>query len=90
MIFPTIHLNGTHPDTLSEAYQKASDAVFTAIEALRNTEPNMRDYYPQEAPNFERALLEHHDRVQQLERVRSELLALWADVLDQQERKSQS
>ena len=43
---PIVHTNGTPRDTLIDNYCAVSDALRVALEALRNTMPHGRDYYP--------------------------------------------
>lgn len=48
-IFPTIHLNGTSREMLSEGYFKAWRELNNAIAAFNAIEFNCRDYYVQPA-----------------------------------------
>lgn len=73
---PTVHLNGTHPRDLSDALTNAGQAVRKAMEALGETAPNARDYYPQSPEAFSAAQTEHNARVLALKSVFVELVAI--------------
>ena len=83
MIYPTVHRNGTAPETLIEDYLVAANAVHSAMEALAKTAPHGRDYYPQDDPKaLDRAQQEHYMRLNRLSSVRRELLDLAGSVSD--------
>jgi hypothetical protein len=83
MIYPTVHRNGTAPETLIDDYLDAANAVYAAMEALAKTAPHGRDYYPQEDPGaLKRATQEHCMRLERLSSVRRELLDLAGSVSD--------
>jgi hypothetical protein len=48
MTVPTVHLNGTGREGLRRKYRTAYLTLTPAIEALRQTTPHGRDYYPQD------------------------------------------
>ena len=73
MTLPTLHPNGTSPDRLAEAYERAYDAVQAAYEAVRETAPNARDYYVQDSDAMRRACDEHQHRLHHLHTVLAEL-----------------
>ena len=70
MILPTIHLNGTSRETLSQEYQTAWRAARKAREALAETTCHARDYYvhPQDGA-FSEAQLERVKNLQMLDHV---------------------
>lgn len=70
---PTIHLNGTSREDLTEALREAVHAIHKAGRKLAATCPNGRDYYPQGAAAITVALAEHEDRMRKLREVASEL-----------------
>lgn len=74
---PTIHLNGTGREALSEGYASAYRAVNAAIDALPEAAPNARDYYVQGSDAIRVATAEHCARVARLQAVRDELYALY-------------
>jgi len=76
MMLPTIHMNGTSAQALLEGYCDAISAVHAALEALANTAPNGRDYYPQGPNACATADSEHGARKQALMKVLNELQAL--------------
>ena len=85
---PTIHLNGSAPSVLLEAYKHAAAAVRNAAKALEETAPNARDYYPQGDQAFNEATLEHRDRMAHLGNVALELVALIDHVQDQVDQRT--
>ena len=44
---PTIHLNGTSPETMLFEATNAYEALTRALDAIQGAHPNARDYYPQ-------------------------------------------
>jgi len=82
MTTPTIHLNGTSREALEAAYRKAYDALYPAMDALRETAPNARDYYPQGPEAVEAAQDEHIERMRKIEDVYREITALIVSVMD--------
>ena len=74
MTIPTIHPNGTAKDDLLEGLKIAYRAVFDAKQALRNTAPNGRDYYPQGNDTLKKAQEEHYSRIDRLQSVAQELV----------------
>lgn len=70
---PRIHLNGTSRKSLEEQYEAAIEALGKALDALGETSPNARDYYPIEPGAFSRAMGEHASRVRRLREVQGEL-----------------
>lgn len=82
LALPTIHLNGTNGADLKEGWERTYSAIGEAKRALQETAPNMRDFYVQKDgnANFEKARNEHFERLQKLESVRQELVALCEGV----------
>ena len=76
LALPTIHLNGTGPDTLMDSYDTASLALSDAALALRRVELNARDYYVQGPDAFRRAQEEHAARLDRLDAIRAEIIAI--------------
>jgi len=76
MIKPTVHFNGTSRERLSAAYVAADEAIRSAMEALREAEPNGRDYYTQGAAAVHTAIREHNARMEKLRSVRVDLQEL--------------
>ena len=77
---PTVHLNGTSREDLSDHYEAAYRAMNDAIDAVCGASPNARDYYVQADGAFTRAVSEQESRLQRLRDVRDELLALYEAV----------
>lgn len=73
---PTIHLNGTSAEALTDMYEEAFRAVARALEAVAEAAPNARDYYVQGDGAFEKARAEHETRARKLREVQEELRAL--------------
>ena len=63
MIFPTIHLNGTSPESLRDQYLEAASAIRDAMNKAQSVEFNGRDYYPQGPEVFSRARTEFTSRI---------------------------
>ena len=81
MPFPTVHINGTHSETLIESYSRARGKVQDAIDALPT--PNERDYYPQGVHAYREARAEHDEMGARLRDVRDELRRI-IDHIDNQ------
>lgn len=73
MTLPTIHLNGTSKERLVDALCDASNALNEAYEALKQTAPNGRDYYPQGNDALAAATSEHMDRLRRLDAIKDEV-----------------
>ena len=80
---PTIHMNGSNPETLLEGLTEAYRAVDAAMRALDEAAPNGRDYYPQGPDAVQEATREHQLRAAKLRSVREELQELVVSVQDQ-------
>ncbi len=76
MQLPTIHLNGTPRYMLVAELSRASRALDEAYQALKETAPNGRDYYPQGPEAMEAATREHMDRLGRLDAIKKEVDAL--------------
>ena len=73
---PTIHMNGTPRVMLLADYERAYEAVDAALDALRTTAPNGRDYYPQGPGAIDEAQHEHAARMKALNNVYDDLTAI--------------
>jgi hypothetical protein len=80
MIFPTIHLNGTSGDDLLSQTTDAMLALFAAINALKVTGPHGRDYYVLGPRVIDAAMAEHIARIQKLEAVQADLVAIYESI----------
>jgi hypothetical protein len=76
VVVPTVHLNGSSGSVLAERIKAAHGAISLAMEALAETAPNARDYYPQGDAAFAEADLEHRYRAQRLRDISVELIAI--------------
>ena len=74
VVVPIIHMNGDNPRTLVVALEDTFDAVSHAIEALRQTAPNGRNFYPQPGL-MDEAIAQHNTRMRRLQEVRDSLEA---------------
>ena len=72
MQMPTIHLNGTSPDSLLGSYCTAMNALLDAIKTVEACAPNGRDYYVN-GGDIKAACSEHANRVAKLVDVRRDL-----------------
>lgn len=79
---PTIHMNGTHPDTLLDDICSARDKVREAITALSQCAPNGRDYYQQGIEAFAKARDEHIARLKHLHDICAELGEIAETIVD--------
>ncbi len=52
---PIVHLNGTSKEDLLQQYLDAGHALQAALEAMRGSYPNGRDYYPVGADGYQQA-----------------------------------
>lgn len=75
-MFPTIHLNGTSPESLIEDLEKAGVAIEAAYDALKRCAPNGRDYYPQGPGELEKAAGEHMARLRKLDELQNDISTL--------------
>lgn len=82
MMIPTVHMNGTSKDALTEAIREAVHAIHEAGRLLAATYPNGRDYYPQGNDAVHTAMKEHDARMQKLRDVVTELETLHEAILD--------
>lgn len=82
MMVPTIHLNGARCDDLFTALLNAREAIRKAVEAVAETAPNDRDYYPQGPEAARRAIAEHRSRLERLQAVHEELGTI-AEAIEQ-------
>ncbi len=73
---PTVHLNGTTKDDLLDAIEDAFHAVSEALDKMRKTCPNGRDYQTRGALPFEVALAQHQHRLLRVASVMDELEAI--------------
>lgn len=83
MITPHIHLNGTSADRLIEAAANAYDKLEEAYQALKETAPNGRDYYPLGDGAMKAAVEEHLDRLRKIDAVKDELQHIIDAIEDQ-------
>ena len=86
MMIPTIHMNGTSQEQLMDALSEAVFSVMSAMIALRDTEPNGRDYYPQGATAITHALAEYHARLDRLRSVRAELIGIQEAIAERHQK----
>ena len=73
MTLPTIHLNGTSAQELTEGYSNARLAMERAITALAKVEFNARDYYVRQGA-WSAAQLEREEMFNDLRRITNELM----------------
>jgi len=73
LLMPVIHLNGTSKERLIEALCEASNKLNDAYEALKETAPNGRDYYPIGPSAIITAQEQHHSRLRRLDEIKSEI-----------------
>ena len=76
MMFPTVHLNGTSGADLLSQTTDAMLALSTALDALKIMGPHGRDYYVQGPRAIDSAMDEHIARIEKLEAVQADLVAI--------------
>jgi hypothetical protein len=81
MMIPTIHLNGTAAQDLISQLCDAMAAIRDAEAALVRCSPNGRDYYPQGPDAINKAVREHNARIEKLNAVGAELVAITEAVV---------
>ena len=79
---PTIHINGSSPKDLFENACEALGALRKAIQAVEETSPNGRDYYPQGDGAIAVAISEHCDRIKRIQSVIADLQTLAEHIAD--------
>lgn len=75
-----IHLNGSHPETLRDSYQHASEKLQEALLALQAIDVHGRDYYPISSEAASIAMNEHRARYKNLVKVQNDLDQIVADI----------
>ena len=80
MILPTSHLNGTSGDDLLSQTTDALIALADAIKALQSMGPHGRDYYVQGPRVIDAAMGEHLARIEKLEAVQADLVAIYESI----------
>lgn len=87
MQIPTIHINGTSRERLLEGLVAAIDALLKAQQAVAETAPNARDYYPQGPDAIRAAEREHYSRLTRIINVRQELEEIAEAICDAEVRR---
>jgi len=80
---PTIHLNGTGAATLEAEYQAVRLTAAAAADKLAAATLNLRDFYPQEPGNWEKARAERAEMLKPLEAVEAYAEAWEAHAAEQ-------
>jgi hypothetical protein len=83
LMMPMVHVNGTDKAELLRQVIDAGRDVNKAIETLDLAVPNARDYYPRGEGAYVVAASQHVERVNQLRRVRKELMQIAEAIADQ-------
>jgi len=76
LAIPHIHSNGTSRDVLVDDLCDAMNAIGDALNAIRDTAPNRRDYYTLPPVVWENAVAQHKARMDKLREVLNELEAI--------------
>lgn len=80
LIVPMVHLNGTSKESLMDALERAHNALYKACDALIDTAPNGRDYYPMPAGSLAKAQAQHRSRLDRLQSVVAEIATIWEEL----------
>lgn len=83
LIVPTVHINGTSGERLSEGFYEAAHAIDAARDKLAEAAPHARDYYVQGPSAYKLAKEQHLARMNKLTEVYDELFRIWEAVEDQ-------
>lgn len=89
MLVPTVHLNGTSAENLIRPLIEARRALRHALQAVDETAPNGRDYYPQGDDAIGVATREHLRRLDRIQAVSRELDELLEGVQEQADARLQ-
>jgi hypothetical protein len=81
--FPQIHLNGSHPDHLTEPLRAAIRALHDARDVLVECCPHGRDYYTINDRAISVAMAEHLARLQRIDVTIAELENIYDSVRSQ-------
>lgn len=73
VVAPIIHLNGSGEQALIDALAAAYSAIDSAAEAIKQTTPNGRDYYPAGPAALEAARKQYTRRIRALRDLQDEL-----------------
>jgi hypothetical protein len=73
VVAPIIHLNGSGRQNLIDALAAAYSAIDSAAEAIKQTAPNGRDYYPAGPEALEAARKQYTRRIRALRDLQDEL-----------------
>ena len=82
-IIPTIHLNGSSKNDLLDKLRTAIRLIDAAIDGVRRTAPNGRDYYPKGNAAFQEARDAFHLMLGKLGEVRVELYDIALGIVNQ-------
>jgi phage-related tail protein len=86
---PTVHLNGSNGETLREAAIEAAYALSRALNALQETYPDGRDYYPQGDGAMKNARDQHEARCEAIAKMRDEMASIAEQIQDQLDRRKE-
>lgn len=67
---PLIHLNGSSADELRLRYENVVRAILALADAIHQSAPNARDYYPLGEAAYGHARNEHHAQLAELDKLR--------------------
>jgi len=87
LAYPTLHLNGSDPDSLVEAYTSTLTVLRHAAQMMSLVEPHERDYCFDPVA-FNHAQIEHASRLSRLLTVQDELFAILTNIQDQIDARS--
>ncbi len=82
-VYPTIHMNGTSQNSLTDGYMNALNAVQTAMDTLARVVPHGRDYYPQGPEAILLAQTQHREHMGRLNSVVEDLSQIVMHIIRQ-------
>lgn len=80
MTKPTIHMNGSGKQHLTEQYTNVTNALNAALNALSEAYPHGRDYYVQGPEAIDAAVREHDARIEAVRTVYKDMLQMLRHV----------
>jgi len=83
LIIPTVHLNGSNGETLRDAAIEAATALSLALNALQETYPDARDYYPQSNTAYTSARTQHDERCKAVAKMRDDMASIAEQIQNQ-------
>jgi hypothetical protein len=82
-VCPIINLNGSNPQSLLDSYIEAMNALETAADLMSKIDVHGRDYQLNPPGEYNRAMIEHQSRLNNLALMHDELEFIGMNISDQ-------